>query len=749
MKWIARWLMLNLFYIFAGDFLFSNGVIARKYFVFGYWALLVLNIIAIIVLLKKGYFKKKTIYFLMIVFVVLLIISTISAMDVEMALYGKRGRDEGLFLTVYYMTIMAIGSVLDKKNRKKVIIFALILGAIQCVIAFFQVYEAPFVRTARHYIGRRNGKKTYQIWATGFLGNPNFLASYILLCLSYAMGLFTDEKSRKKSIIYLLLMVLFFGGLLICNTMSCVVGLIAVIIVVIIFTLVKKRFWKLGIIVVTIIATTFAVIGTGKTTLVKDFQEMTHQTSEMAKGNVNGDYGTHRVYIWQNVLKVAPRFLWHGAGIDNFCHAFDDGCLKSEDKTQTYDKAHNEYLQILLTEGIFALITYLAIVGFALYRAIKNGFKTGAVLLILPVVGYLVQAFFNISVIDVAPIFFMTLGFCFADDKSNRKPKVLVVGNFGVDGKRDGQTVKTQTVASTLKKLYGKNVKTVDTHTAGLWSKIKFLFLVLDADVIFMMCAKGSLKVVIRVLKYMHALKKTNYVVIGGWLYDFVVDDKKMVRRLKKMNRVLVETKSLEKKLTKLGVKTTIIPNYRIYDGAPKLKEKCNKYVFYSRVIKEKGVLIAIDAVKALGRKVGLDIYGPVDKKFEKEFQAAIRKSKNIKYQGVLENEKEIVEVLSQYRCLILPTFYEGEGAPGVIVEAMKAGVPVMASDWKYNSEIIKDGRTGFIVKDNSVTEYVKVMKQIEGGKIDLAKMSKNCTKEVKKYTEENAVKVLESVMHE
>ncbi len=748
MKWIFRWVVLNIAYIFVGSFIFSMEWINDFFFAAGYYVLLALNVILIVILWRKHYFKKNIIYILMGIFVALGILATVLAVNVERSIFGDESWREGLLVIMYYISLMAIGSTLDKKYKKKTIIVLLIFGAIECVYGICQAFKAPFVKEVLHFIGRVNGKKTYEVWSTGFAGNPNFYSTLVLICLGFAMGLFVDEKPGKKSAVYLALVALFTAGLMVGNTMSCVVGLVAILIFLIVFTIKFKKLAKFASLIGVIIVAAFTIIWFGKTTLVKDIGVTFFQASEIAQGNVQDNYGTKRIYIWQKALEVAPNNLWHGTGLDGFCDAFPGECLRSKDQTKRINKAHNEYLQILITEGIFALIVYLAMCGFVVCRGVRDSFKNKAVLFILPVIGYLVQAFFNISVISVAPLFFLAMGLCIDND---RKGKILVVGNFGEDGKLDGQTAKTRTVTRTLEKMFGKKrIRVIDTKKAGFMEKLKFLMLMISSEKIVIMCARKSLGPVVGALRRLGAIRKTCYIVIGGWLYDYAKDNPKFPKSLKKMNCVLVETKTLKRNLSRLGVSAEIIPNYRIYDGEPKLKKKGEKYVFYSRVIKEKGVLTAIEAVRALGKKdAQLDIYGPVGEEFEKKFKEAVKNDKNIKYKGVLNGEKKTVETLSQYKCLILPTYYEGEGVPGAIIEAMSAGVPVIASDWKYNAEIIDDGVTGIIVKKNSPAEYKKVMMKIESGKLDLKTMSKNCVKEASKYTEENAMKVLESSMHE
>ena len=97
--------------------------------------------------------------------------------------------------------------------------------------------------------------------------------------------------------------------------------------------------------------------------------------------------------------------------------------MLSPDGKYFYDKVHNEYLQILITEGIFCLISYLVMYGIICIRGMKNSFKNKEIYLLLPVIGYLVQAFFNISVIEVAPIFFIALGLCCKDDNMLKEEK--------------------------------------------------------------------------------------------------------------------------------------------------------------------------------------------------------------------------------------------------------------------------------------------------------------------------------------
>ena len=83
-----------------------------------------------------------------------------------------------------------------------------------------------------------------------------------------------------------------------------------------------------------------------------------------------------------------------------------------ESSKGTYiDKAHNEYLHIAVTMGIPALLFYLAFIGMIVIKGIKRSSKHKVIAMYtIVIISYLVQAFFNISTIGIAPIFWFILG---------------------------------------------------------------------------------------------------------------------------------------------------------------------------------------------------------------------------------------------------------------------------------------------------------------------------------------------------
>jgi len=62
---------------------------------------------------------------------------------------------------------------------------------------------------------------------------------------------------------------------------------------------------------------------------------------------------------------------------------------------------------------------------------------------------------------------------------------------------------------------------------------------------------------------------------------------------------------------------------------------------------------------------------------------------------------------------LVLPTYFKREGHPGVIIEAMHAGVPVITTYHRAIPELIKNGDNGILVPIRDIHATAKAIKLI------------------------------------
>lgn len=330
--------------------------------------------------------------------------------------------------------------------------------------------------------------------------------------------------------------------------------------------------------------------------------------------------------------------------------------------------------------------------------------------------------------------------------------KIIVVGNYG--GKTNainGQSIRTQTIYNSLKNnVISYKIKKIDTSNKSLLNIFRGVLLILTSYKIVILCGNRGITPMLKFLKSINKLSKTTYVAIGGWLGDFAEMNLHVKLYLDELKGILVQTRTLQKQLNDLGLNNVEhFPNYRKYkklDIASVKKERDNKVVFYSRVCEEKGTDLAIKAIEQVntlfGYNIHLDIYGPIQDNFKEEFYDMLNTYKNVSYKGVLD-QNDTLKVLSGYDFMLFPTHYEGEGFPGVILEAYLAGLPVVASNWKYNSEVVIDGKTGMLFDTFSIESLVDKISLLIENPNRLYDMRNKCLIESDKYSETEILPIL------
>jgi len=89
---------------------------------------------------------------------------------------------------------------------------------------------------------------------------------------------------------------------------------------------------------------------------------------------------------------------------------------------------------------------------------------------------------------------------------------------------------------------------------------------------------------------------------------------------------------------------------------------------------------------------------------------------------------------LSAFDMMVFPTYWQGEGFPGVIVDAFIAGLPVLASDWNLNSEVIEDGVTGLLFPAKDMIQLCDKMKYVIENRDILIPMRNKCLERARAF---------------
>lgn len=320
--------------------------------------------------------------------------------------------------------------------------------------------------------------------------------------------------------------------------------------------------------------------------------------------------------------------------------------------------------------------------------------------------------------------------------------KILYIATTADNRNRlDGETIKCRLLRDYLNDIEKIQVISIDTDN---WKKhifklvVSILFYFFQCDEIIVSSADKGAHIVLDFFRKIKCKKKVYYFVIGGSLFRNIKEKKWNLNTYKRLKHIYVEANTLKEDLNNLGINNVkVLNNFR----NPKKFKNCYKktdnvkFVYFGRVIKQKGIEEAIQLINRLNKeniKCSLDIYGQCTddylKVIKKQFSSAI------KYHGeiVPDNQHEY-EILSQYDIFIFPTEYPGECLPGALIDCYIAGLAIVASNWKYAKEYILDNENGIIFEYQNYDDmYQKVKQLIKSDKIN---QFKNCSRRLsKKY---------------
>ena len=341
--------------------------------------------------------------------------------------------------------------------------------------------------------------------------------------------------------------------------------------------------------------------------------------------------------------------------------------------------------------------------------------------------------------------------------------RLAILGHFALGTeKANGQTIKTKIVGAALQNEFGEG-QVCFFDTMGGWKflmKMPFVMLRIlrkHQNVIIMPAYKGvHLIAPLIVLLNLPFQRKLHYVVIGGWLPEYVRKYPVLRLAVKNMDVVYVETRHMVEEMEHEGYKNLrLMPNFKYL----KIKEEADlrpmdtppfRLCTFSRVMKEKGIEDAVFAVRkcneTLGRQVyTLDIHGLIQKGQEQWFEQLMsQQPEEIKYCGITPFDKS-TEVLENYFSLLFTTHFQTEGFPGTLIDAMSAGVPPIASDCPSCKELIVHGQTGLIFPMGDVGLLTDWLMQCASNPALINNMRPQCIKKAREYMPENIIKTLSS----
>ena len=354
-------------------------------------------------------------YFTLVIF---MIISAVFSLNPGEYSYGSVFYCENPFHFLAYYWLYFAGTLINEiKYRKNIIFCFLAVSILEGTVAFLQTFGIELSYSLYYHAEGA---------AYGLTQNSNFyggLSVLFIACIS-GMYIFADDivNSKLKEIVLLIVASLVFYTLLGSRARLAWVGFAGLVLFYMVsltvmyrrnkgnkdFSKIIKRFFILLGVLFAVFVITFLF-----TNYVVEVTERSYW--EVANGNTD-KIGSDRIYNWKMGLASVPGHWLTGVGLDNYRYVF----LSSPDYQYgmyLQDKAHNEYLQILVTQGVPALVDYIALLIYAGFGAVKSIIKESSYermavtwIFLGMFIAYSAQAFFNSSVTYVAMNFWLIIG---------------------------------------------------------------------------------------------------------------------------------------------------------------------------------------------------------------------------------------------------------------------------------------------------------------------------------------------------
>lgn len=240
------------------------------------------------------------------------------------------------------------------------------------------------------------------------------------------------------------------------------------------------------------------------------------------------------------------------------------------------------------------------------------------------------------------------------------------------------------------------------------------------------------------------------YWAVGGILHEKLACGKYKLDNYRKLKAIYVQSPKMVEGLKKLGINNAIhVNNSKRIDYLPDISGRKNDkihFVFLSRVHPDKGCAMIVNCAKRLNEmgytdQFIVDFYGKIDGKYL-DFMPMIEPIGNVNYKGFLDlTGNQGYDTLASYDMMLFPTYWDGEGFPGIVIDAYIAGVPIIASNWNCNEDVVNE-KTGVIIPHHNEDALFDVMKSALDGKYNLKQLAANCQAQALEYDNRNVLSI-------
>lgn len=316
----------------------------------------------------------------------------------------------------------------------------------------------------------------------------------------------------------------------------------------------------------------------------------------------------------------------------------------------------------------------------------------------------------------------------------------------------NGEQVKNQLLAGWLEKRHRLVQVDTDGWKRRPWVILQVLLKVLSGsyDTILVSASSASVHTLLRSIRpFRGARTRILYLVIGGYLPTGIRFGRYRASSYAGLKGLIVEGDAMRRQLQGLGIGVPlhVIPNVkpigRVYgDSTRYAGQGPTRFLFLGRMSETKGTLAVM---RALGHHIlrnrvsemQVDFYGTLEADHTADFLQALTMHACCTYKGYLDVTNDpggAYGIISGYHAMLFPTHWMGEGFPGVILDAYVCGVPVIATDWNMNRDVVQDGITGRLIPSGDPAALAAAMSSVMDAREEWAGMSRRCHESVRDF---------------
>ena len=338
--------------------------------------------------------------------------------------WGSLERMGGIFSFLHFWVyfIILISIIRAEQDWHKILKISVFVGFLSILFAYGQR-----LRLGSFFVGWQHGERII-----GTIGNPALYAGYLLFIFYLAL-LFLLKKDTPlwQKGFFIAVIILGIPAILMTAVRGAILSLIGSAFILTLFFVFSSQKRKMKI-YLTIIIIIFIILAAGvwlnkNTELVKNISWLSRITDiSMGTSTVQT-----RLWSWTSAIKgwkERPIFGW---GAENFMYLhmkyFDARHFTGLGAETIWDRAHNIILEMLSTEGIVGLLSYLSIFVFIFYFLIKKFKEKKIDQVIFGTLSAMLIAYFgqNLFIFDTTAnyfLFFLVLGYINFLSLENNKP---------------------------------------------------------------------------------------------------------------------------------------------------------------------------------------------------------------------------------------------------------------------------------------------------------------------------------------